>query len=134
MDVAGPVLNGLKDDEIDEADDRGLVGEPLHHRRVVRDRRLGGFLGDVLVGAQFLENVRNIFHFLGVILLDGLLDLGRVGDDQLNVLFDQEAEFVNAGNAERIYQGNLERGILQADRQALVGVSRLGGNEPQQFG
>ena len=36
VNVAGAVLDGLEQDQVDEADDRGLVGQARHHRRVVR--------------------------------------------------------------------------------------------------
>ena len=96
VNVAGAVLHGLEQDEVDEPDDRRLVGQPRHHRRVIGDRHLADFLGDFLVRAQLLEDVGEALVLLGVELLDGLLDLRRVGHDQLDVLLDDEAQFVDA--------------------------------------
>ena len=39
VNVAGAVLDGLEQDQVDEPDDRGLVGQPRHHRRVIGDCR-----------------------------------------------------------------------------------------------
>ena len=72
---------------------------------------LADFLGDLLVRAQLLEDVGEALALLGVELLDGLLDLRRVGHDQLDVLLDDEAQLVDAARIERLHQGDLQRGI-----------------------
>ena len=126
MNVAGAVLDRLEQDQVHEADDRGLVGQARHHRRVVGDRHLADFLGDLLVRAQLLEDVGDALVLLGVELLDGLLDLRRVGHHQLDVLLDDEAQLVDAAGVQRVHQGDLQRGIRQAHRQALIHARRLG--------
>ena len=51
MNIAGPVLNRLHEDQIDEADNRRLVGEPGHHIDVVGRLDLADLLGDLFIGA-----------------------------------------------------------------------------------
>ena len=134
VNVAGAVLHGLEQDEVDETDDRGLVGQPGHHRRIIGDFKLADFLGNLRIRAQLFEEVCEALVLLGVELLDGFLDLRRVGHDQLNVLFDDEAQLVDAAHVERVRQGHLQRGTDQAYRQALVHAGHLGRHNPQQFG
>ena len=58
MDVTRPVLNGLLQHEHDEPHDGRLVGQVLGHLFVVNGH--GSFAGNVLVRAEFLEDLREI--------------------------------------------------------------------------
>ena len=134
MNVARAVLDGLKQNEIDEADDRGLVGQPGHHGRVISDLKLADFLGNLGIRAQLFEEVGEALVFLGVVLFDGLGDLRRVSHDQLNVLLDDVAQLVDTAHIKGVRQGHLQRGIHQTHGQALIHPGHLGRHNPQQFG
>src|SRR5437667_11720520 len=104
MNVTGAVLDGLEQDQIDEANNGGFVGEVGHAGGILGGGDLADFSGDLLVFAQLLENVRDLFGVFRIILVDGLFDLDRVGDDQLNLFFDDEPQFIDAGGIEGVNQ------------------------------
>ena len=58
------------------------------------------------------------------------MGLDGIGNDQLDILLDQEIQLINAADVEGIGEGHLEGGAVQGDGEALVEVGGLGGNEP----
>ena len=97
MNVAGAVLHGLEHDQVDEANDRRFVGQPFHQRHVVGGLYRPDFVGNFLVLAQLFEDVGDVVGVFGVISFDGFFDLRGVRHDQLNVLVDDKAQFVEPG-------------------------------------
>ena len=119
VNVARTVGHGLLQDEIDEFDNRHLVGQFLGGARVFAG--LVHFAGDVLVRAKLLQDFRKTFIFLlPVKPFDGLLNFRRVGDDHLHVAFDGKLDFVGARRIQRIGQRNLQRGTVQRNWHATI--------------
>ncbi len=122
MDVGGLGLDGLLQDEVDEADDRGLAG--------------GG--GDVLVGLDGLglvELTEEVLHRGGrgfaVGADDGGVDLVGVGHGELDVTLQDERQFADRGGIERVLgdQDDLAGLVRHGHDEVLVGLRGL--EEPQ---
>ena len=75
-----------------------------------------------------LKDVGNAFVVLRVIFLDVFLNLGGIGHDHLQAVFDDKAEFIDARGVERIDQRNLQGAIVQRNGQALIHPRGVGGN------
>src|SRR5690349_3903517 len=128
MNVAGAILNSLEENEVDEANDGSFVGETDHHGGVFGRSGFVDFASNFFVGAEFGQDVRNAFAFLGIILLDEFLDSSWIGNDELQGLFDDKAELVEMLRIERVNERNLQSSILEENRQTLIHARSFGGN------
>ena len=82
---------------------------------------LADFARDVLVRAEFLEDFGETFVLLlAVKPFNGLLDFRRVGHDDLHVALGGKMDFIRARRVERLGQRDLQRAVVQRDRQALI--------------
>ena len=119
VDVRSLGLDTFLQDEVDEADDRGLAG----------------LLGDVLVGdgggVDFAELAEEVLHRGGsgfaVDAHHAGLDLRRVGDAELDLALEDETQLVDDGGIERILgqQGELAGFVGDRQHDILVGLGRL---------
>ena len=90
MNVAGSVLHRLEEHQIDEADNRRLVRQPVHQGHIIGGGDFADFLGNFGVGAQFLQDIVDAFAVFRVKFFDGPLDQGGIGNDQLNIFLNDE--------------------------------------------
>jgi len=119
VDIRSLGLDAFLQDEVDEADDRSLAG----------------LLGDVLVGdgggVDFAELAEEIFHRGGrgfaVDAHHAGLDLGGVGDAELDLALQDEAQLVDDGRIERILgeQGQLTGFVGDGEDDILMGLGGL---------
>ncbi len=131
MDVTGAVLDRLDEHEVDEADDGRLVGQVLDGGRIGFGLDRAGFGGQSFVGAQLLQDFGEAFIVLaafGIELLDELFDAVGVGHDDLDVLLEEESQFIDASGVERVGQREAEGRAVKGDRQALVHAGGFGGD------
>ncbi len=130
MDVARAVLDRLKQDQIDEANDR----------RGVRFRL--DVDGAALVAAQrqqlpgFAELLEDFLHAGGVaavVALDALLDLIGRGDDDMNVFAERKTEIFGRAQIERINQGDGDPVLARPHGQGTMKARQAARNQPQHF-
>ncbi len=133
MDVAGAVLDGLKENEVDETDDGGLVGEVFQVGGGAGGGGFGGFAGDFVVLAQFLEDVGDVGLGVAIVTADGPFDFGGIGHDRDDFLADDVGEFIDHGRVERVGQGQLHGGVKDGHRQTFVHAGGFGGDGGKDF-
>ena len=127
MDVRGPVLHSLHQDQINE----------LHYGDVVdrvvqgNGQPLGAFLllGRLDVHPQFLEqgSITEI-GLCRIKLLDAGRHLGRIGHDHLQGVLQGEAQLIHRLRIERVGQGNLKGVAVKSHRDHLIHPGRLVGH------
>src|ERR1051326_82881 len=128
MNIARAALHSLHQDEINKPNDRSFVREADHHVCVLARGDLIHFAGDFLVRPEFAKDVRNALAFLRVVFFDQLLDLCRISHDKLKALLHDEAKLIELSGIERIHKRDLQRSVIEENRQALIHTRRIGGD------
>ncbi len=130
MDVARAVLDRLKQDQIDEANDRRGVRFRFDvdgAAFVAAERQqLAGF-------TELLEDVLHAGGVAAVVALDPLFDLIRRGDDDMDVFAQRETEIFGRAQIERINQGDGDSVVARTDRQGAMQARQSARNQPQNF-
>ena len=133
MDVARAVLNRLKQDQIDKANDRRGVRFRFDVRSHSSSPR------SVHQLARFAELLEDILHAGGVgavVAFDPIFDLFGRRDDDVDVFAEREAEIFRRAQIERIDQRDPQSVVGKADRQRAMqaGPGPLGINRQNSGG
>ena len=132
VDVRGPILHSLHQDQVDELHYGDVVD------RVVQGNRqtLGAFLllGRLDVHPQFLEqgSITKI-SLCRIKLLNAGRYLDRIGHDHLQGVLQGEAQLIHRLGIERVGQGNLQGVPVKGHRDHLIHPSRLVGHRRDGF-
>ena len=132
VNIARPVLHRLLQHQIDEFDNRHLIGQ-RGHGLIIRSGG-GHFFGDVFIGVNLLENFRETFALLlPVKPLNTPADIRRVGHDDLHIALGRKMNFIGLGRIQRLGERHQQDPVVQRDRQALVHLGDLGGQQLGDF-
>ena len=134
VDVRGLVLDRLQEHEVDQLADGVGVGGALDRVQV---ERLAA-VGQVLEGGVVLQVVEDVGDALGggvVVLLDELVELLGVGQHRVHVVALEVPQVVECAEVlvGRHRDGQLLIGLVEGDREDLVGRRDLGGDGLDHF-
>ena len=107
VNVAGSILNCLKEHQVYKPHDRHFVGQIGHLGHILRGGRFGCFLGQSGIGAQLRQNVPYTFIVFAIVFAVKLLDRPGLGHHHLNFLADGESQFIDCRGIQRIAQCHL---------------------------
>ena len=135
VDVAGPVLHGLVDHEIDEAHHGARIGGGLHRGDVVG----AGAAFEQVAGVRELalqagEHVLHGLVFGAVIAGNGVGDFAGRGDHELDVLRQHEADFVARFGPDEIGDGQRDGRGVDGDGHHVVHARDAAGHGLEGFG
>ena len=121
MDVAGPLLERIHKNQINQADDRRVLGVRLDLRQVAHFI-LFGYLFEivrVLITKEFVVEFSALFTH-PVMLLNRLDQLGLDRHDRLNLIAGQHSEIIERHNVQRIGHRKREHVSRHGDGQHLI--------------
>ena len=119
VDVGGLFLDGLVEDEIDIADDRGGIGLGL-----------GVFGVEVLgTGVELAEDIVHGPAFAAVAFVDLGFDEVVGSDDDDDFAAKGKAEILDGLGVEGIDEGEVEAFVIEVDGEGTVETGRPGGDE-----
>jgi hypothetical protein len=116
MNVAGPVLNCLIQNQIDKANDRGGIGFCFRSGRTIAFPQLHQL-------ADFAELLEHFLHAGGVAAvenLDPLLDLFDRRDHDLDVATQRKTQIFRGARFQRIGQSNSQGPVDKFDWQCAM--------------
>ncbi len=127
MDVAGPLLDGIHQRQVDELDDRGLVGLLLQ----VADGELVSFHGHFDVPGQVLHAVQCVVErgALVIEVVDGPLQGILGGDVDVDGVPGEELEIVHGEDVRGIRHGDLQGGAVPVEGDGMVFLNHVDGDE-----
>ena len=122
MNIRRAAFESVKDGGVDQLDDGGNVVVLAGHF-VDRQRLVGVFLIDHVEREAFGDFIENALRLLGLFEQVGDLRERRHFDVQL--LIDEDGEFVNKVEVSRIGEGNVERAVARLQRHKVVAEHQI---------
>ena len=125
VDVAGALADGIHEDVVDQADDRGVFGFLFQLGNVQILFFLDQFQLAVIEGGQ------DVFKHAGRVkeLFNGLLDHRFRSHDDFNIVTSDELYVINGGNVGGVAGGDDQGRTHPVDGNGKVLVDQVGGNQ-----